>query len=144
MLLRFCLLRHDTESHSPQGVFQAAFALRDAGQLEHHEEVWLERGLAWLRMHLPSPDCLGDDSNHRAISWFKPTARNAIDKVRGIVALLEARGIAVRMITTDDPGTVVYEDKWQVVAKPRRGRANRRGRSSRSLLTRPKRQAGER
>ena len=131
MLIRFCLLRRDTESHSPQGVFQAAIELRDSGQLETYEEEWLERDLAWLRMHLHSPDCLRDDGNHRAISWFKPGARNAIDKVRGIVALLESRGITVRMITTVDAGTIVYEDGWQVVAKPWRARAKRVRRANR-------------
>lgn len=131
-LLRFCVLRPDAESHSPRGVFHAAMELRDAGQLEQHEEAWLERELAWLRMHLPSPDCLRDDGNHRAICWFKPTAKTAIDKVRGIVAMLDSRGIVVQMITTDDPGTLVYEDKWQVVAKPHRNRAKQKSRSKRA------------
>ncbi len=126
MLIRFCVLKPDSQSHSPQGVFQAAFALRDLGELEPYEEEWLERDLAWLRMHLPSPDCLREDGNHRAICWFKPCAKNAIDRVRGIVAMLESRGIVVRMLTTADPGAVVYEDRWQVAAKPRRVRARRR------------------
>ncbi len=120
MLVRFCLLRRDPYSHSPQGVFQAAIELRDAGQLEAYEEEWLERDLGWLRMHLPSPPCLRDEGNHRAICWFKPTARSAIDRVRGIVALLETHGLTVRMVTTAEPGSVIYEDEWQVVAKPRR------------------------
>jgi hypothetical protein len=120
VLVRFCLPRRDAESHSPQGVFQAAIELRDAGELEPYEEEWLERDLGWLRMHLPSPDCLRDEGNHRAICWFKPGARAAIDKVRGIVALLQSRGLVVQMVTTAAPGTVVYEDKWQVVAKPPR------------------------
>ena len=123
MLVRFCLLRRDPHSHSSQGVFQAAIGLRDAGQLEPNEEDWLERELGWLRMHLPSPDCLRDAENDRAICWFKPGAKRAIDKVRGIVALLQARGVNVTMETTADPGTVLYEDMWQVVAKPRRLRA---------------------
>jgi hypothetical protein len=120
MLVRFCLLGRDPYSHSPQGVFQAAIELRDRGLLEPYEEEWLERDLGWLRMHLPSPDCLKDAGNDRAICWFKPGARRAIDKVRGIVALLETRSIHVRMVTSADPGTIVYEDAWQVVAKPRR------------------------
>lgn len=128
MLVRFCLLRHDAYSHSPQGVFQAAFELRDSGQLEPYEEEWLERDMAWLRMHLPAPECLRDDDNHRAICWFKPTASHAIDKVRGIVALLDSRDVVVRMITTANPGSVVYEDRWQVVAKPWRGRSRLRSR----------------
>jgi hypothetical protein len=131
MFVRFCLRRPDANSHSPQGVFQAAMGLRDAGELEPYEEEWLERDLGWLRMHLPSPDCLRDWGNHRAICWFRPTARDAIDKVRGMVALLESRGIIVQMVTTADPGTVVYEDRWQVVAKPLRRRAARRRRTPR-------------
>ncbi|HJZ94772.1 MAG TPA: hypothetical protein VKE40_28155 [Gemmataceae bacterium] len=131
MLVRFCLRRRDADSHSPQGVFQAAIELRDAGQLEPYEEEWLERDLGWLRMHLPSPDCLRDEGNHRAICWFKPGARQAIDKVRGIVALRETRGIVVQMVTTADPGTVLYEDKWQVVAKPLRRQAARSRRTRR-------------
>jgi hypothetical protein len=131
MLLRFCLLRRDPGSHSPQGVFQAAFEIRDSGQLEPYEEEWLERELSWLRMHLPSPPCLRDEGNDRAISWFKPGAKRAIEKVRGIVALLESRGITVTMVTSADPGTIIYEDGSQVVAKPRRpGAIRRRGNRS--------------
>jgi len=64
----------------------------------------------------------------RAICWFKPEAQRAIEKVRGIVALLEVKGIPVEMVTTADAGTVIHEDKWQVVAKPPRKRAVRRRR----------------
>jgi len=126
MLVRFCILRRDPDSHSPQGIFQAALEFRDDGQLEPYEEEWLERELRWLRMHLPSPDCLRDEGNERAICWFKPEAQQVIEKVRGIVALLETKGVPVEMQTTSEPGTVVYEDKWQVVAKPRRNRVTGR------------------
>jgi len=122
MLIRFCMLFRDSFSHSRQGVFHAAFNLRDNGQLEGYEEEWLEREMSWLRMHLPAPECLRDPRNERAICWFKPDAKRAIEKVRGLVALLEAKGLPVETITTHDAGTVLYEDKWQVVAKPRRKR----------------------
>jgi hypothetical protein len=127
VLVRFCILRRDPDSHSDQGVFQAAFKLRDEGVLESFEEEWLERELKWLRMHLPSPDCLRDDGNHRAISWFKQDAKTPIEKIRSIVALLESKGVAVKMITTANPGSVLYEDKYQVVAKARRKRAAKKG-----------------
>ena len=111
------------------GVFQAAVMLRDDGGLEPFEEDWLERELSWLRMHLPSPDCLRREGNERAVCWFKPDAHRPIEKVRGIVALLETKDIPVEMVKTASAGTVVYEDKWQVVAKPGRSRGvGRRGR----------------
>jgi len=125
MLIRFCILKRDSDSNSPQGVFQAAIELRENGMLEAFEEDWLEQELRWLRMHLPSPDCLRDEGNERAICWFKPEAKQAIDKVRGIVALLETKGVPVEMVTTAHAGKMIYEDKWQVVAKPRRKRAAR-------------------
>jgi len=39
-----------------------------------------------------------------------------------LVALLREHGYHVDVLKTDDPGIVLYEDKWQVVAKPRKGR----------------------
>ncbi len=122
MLIRFCTLVRDPDSHSPQGVFQAALRLRNAGQMEAYEEAWLESELSWLRMHLPSPGCLRDRGNQRAICWFRHDASRPIGKVRGIVALLESKGIVVEMVTSADPGKIIYQDRWQVVAKPLRNR----------------------
>lgn len=127
MLIRFCTHYRSSLSHSPEGVFQAAFELRNQGKLEQYEEDWLEEELRWLRMHLPSPGCLREDGNERAICWFKPDAQRAIEKVRGIVALLETKDVFVQQVATAQPGAIIYEDKWQVVAKPwRRGAGKRR------------------
>ncbi len=35
--------------------------------------------------------------------------------------VLEAHGYHFNVLHTRDPGIVVYEDDWQVVAKPRKG-----------------------
>ena len=43
--------------------------------------------------------------------------------MHGIVALLAEHGIHARMIQTDRPGYVVYEDPFQVAAEPFRGDA---------------------
>ena len=120
MYVRFVILKQDHQSHSNQGVIQAAIELRDSGKLTTEEYNWLESELAWLRMHLKSPACLRKDGNDRAISWFHPRATRPIGKVRSIISLLKEHGVHVEMVKTDDPGTVIYEDGWQVVAKPRR------------------------
>ena len=108
------------------GVIQAAIELQDSGDLEAHEREWFGGELAWLDKHLKSPACLREPGNHRAISRFQPRANGPIEKAQSIVALLEEHGVRVRMVTTDDPGTIIYEDAWQVVAKPR-GRKRSRG-----------------
>lgn len=117
--IRFVTARQDPDSGFLEGIFQVAYAVRDSGTLESWEE-WLERELTWLKIHLKSPDVLRDPGNRRAISWFHPRALRPIEKVRSIAALLEEKGEAVRMIKTRDTGIVIYEDGWQVVAKPRR------------------------
>lgn len=124
MYVRFVILRKDQESHQPLGVLQAAFELRDSGKLEPHEIEWLESELAWLRMHLKSPSCLREPGNHRAISWFHPRAERPIEKIRSIGALLGEHGFHVEMVKSNDPGVVIYEDGWQVVAKPYRRKNN--------------------
>ena len=123
MLIRFCALWRDPISHSRQGVVHAACRLLDDGLLEPYEEEWLENDLSWLNMHLPIPCCLGKTDNDRAICWFRPDARKMIDRMRGVVALLETKGVPVETVKTLDPGTVIYHDQWQVIAKPRRKRS---------------------
>jgi hypothetical protein len=120
MFVRFVILKRDGESGSQLGIFQAAMQLRNSGALAPHEVEWLERDLGWLRMHLKSPACLREPGNRRAICWFHPRAVRPIEEARGIAALLQEHGLFVRTLTTSDPGIVMYEDGFQVVAKPRR------------------------
>ena len=54
----------------------------------------------------------------KAISWFKHTAHDHLDRVRVLVAILHDHGVSVRMIKTQRVGYVVYEDKYQIVAEP--------------------------
>ncbi len=126
MDIRFVTAKRCDQSGAMTGVFQAAFSLQERDVLEAWEEEWLERELAWLKMHLKSPACLSEPENRRAICWFHPRARRAIDKVRSIAALLAEHGELVTMKKTTDPGIVIYEDGWQVAAKPRHKRQRRR------------------
>ena len=47
-----------------------------------------------------------------------PCALLPVEKAREVAALLNAHDIATRMISTDRPGYVVYEDDFQVAAEP--------------------------
>ncbi len=131
MYVRFVIPKQDLESHSLLGVFQAVFELREAGMLLPHEEQWLDAEIDWLNEHLKEPDCLGEPGTHRAISWFRSCATDPIEKVRSIVALLREKGLPVEMIKADNPGTILYEDDWQVVAIPprKKPRNNQSGRT---------------
>lgn len=121
--LRFVVSELDPDSGRRQGVLQAAFALRDRGELSPEELATLSAVERWLDAKLPKPARFSRKRNnsHRtptALSWFKDNAREHIAKVRVVSALLEARGVVVSTIATDRPGYVVYEDELQVVAEP--------------------------
>jgi hypothetical protein len=121
--LRFVVSDLDPDSGRRQGVLQAAFTLRDRGELSPEELAALSTVGHWLDEHLPKPARFTRKRNHShrtpmALSWFKDTAREHVAKVRVIAALLEARGVVVFTVTTERPGYVVYEDDFQVVAEP--------------------------
>ena len=127
MFLRFVILRRDGDSHREQGIFQAAYHLRDTNGLAAHEWDWLMRELAWFHMHLKSPAELRRSGTQRAICWFKPTAAKAIDRARAVCAVLETKDLHTTMLKTAEPGQILYEDGLQVVAfPPRRRRGPRR------------------
>jgi hypothetical protein len=52
------------------------------------------------------------------VCWFKPEARDAISRVWQMADLVESIGIPVRVYLKHRPGTIVYEDDFQVAALP--------------------------
>ena len=99
----------------------AAHTLRDEGDISAQEHEALRSALAWFNDHLPIPTVLADGEHRRAISWFKPTAVEAIRRMWTLKEFLDAHGQHVNVLRTTDPGTVLYQDDWQVIAKPQKG-----------------------
>lgn len=60
------------------------------------------------------------------MAWFKATALPMIDRVSGYLTILDRHGIGWERLDTDTPGTVVYDDPWQIVAEPAPARGDRR------------------
>jgi hypothetical protein len=120
MYLRFEGLRRNNTSKSRLGLFQLAFELRDEGDIPTYSHDQLLTHLGWLTEHVKSPKILQKDQHHRAISWFHPRAKEPLKHVRAIKVILEEAGYYIEQVETRDPGVVIYEDDWQVVAKPRK------------------------
>ncbi len=76
----------------------------------------------WFNKHLDKPASFNRSAKphakNKAISWFKPTATDHIDKMRKLTTIIEGHGIHVHTISTDRPGYIVYEDKYQITAEP--------------------------
>jgi hypothetical protein len=112
----------------PAGAF--AHACGGAGGGYAHVEAGgavraaLRAELNWFNANLPVPrrrafqvkSCRAwrDDG----ICWFADDAREMIAHAFTLAALLGECGVPVRKVATARPGTILYRDDWQIVAKP--------------------------
>jgi len=120
MYLRLNILRKDEYSHARQGALAAGNLLGDEGDLDSYEYTSLCTSLTWFNKYLRVPAILNEQVCERAISWFKSEARSPIDQMWELVAILQVLGVGFHLFTTDNPGSIDYEDDWQLVAKPHR------------------------
>jgi hypothetical protein len=125
MYLRFQTKIPDPQSGRPTGILVAAHQLRDSNRISVPDEAWLRDYLSYFNKHLKIPACLKEPEHRRAISWFKEGSK-MIDRVWNLKAFLEEQDIFIDVITTRDPGTLIYEDGHQVVARSiRKTKANK-------------------
>lgn len=124
MFVRFVVGDETENPYWLTGVFTSARMLRDEGKLYKYESEWLEEIYDWFNKHLPCPPF---EQKHKAqewtkdaVSWFRDDAEEPMKRIWDLVALLRQHDVPVRMVTTDDPGEIVYSDDCQVVAETRR------------------------
>lgn len=103
------------------GVITEARLLRDAGELYDYESERLEAIYDWFDEHLPCPPFhrkrRSGEWTRDAVAWFRAEAVEPIRRIWDIVAILREHGVPVRMVTTERPGKIVYEDEFQIVAE---------------------------
>lgn len=103
---------------SKSGIFHLAYELRQFVTLTHYHNTELCSCLSWFNEHLEPPYILGDPKNRAAICWFKDCAHEPLKRIWAIKFLLEEYGIWVESVTVKKPGYILYEDEWQVAARP--------------------------
>jgi hypothetical protein len=135
MFVRF-VVGSDAEDPSwLTGVITEARLLLDAGELDRHEARPLDETFEWFNDHLPCPPFekkrRSGEWSRDAVSWFRDDAGEPLGRIWDIVALLEEHGVPVRLVKTDQPGTIVYSDRYQVVAETPSRAWRRRRRESR-------------
>ena len=120
--VRFVTMRLDPDSHTRQGVFQAAAALVDANELSDEELEELQQARRWFHDHLDAPDRFARSRKRRAapkaISWFKSTATEYVSRMHALCAILNRHGVRTELITSTRPGYIVFEDDHQIAAEP--------------------------
>ncbi len=118
MYIRFQGQQPNLGTASKLGIFQLTIQLRDADTTPLYVSNEIERNLSWLRQHLKSPAILKKGESFRAISWFKPAAKEPLKRIWSLKAILEDHGYRIDLLKEKDIGQIIYEDGWQAIARP--------------------------
>ena len=122
MYLRFVIEKNDEESGRKKGLFIAMDELIQDSTLYDYEIKMPEDIYEWFKKNLRVPRVQSAQSNKyrkpMAISWFKSSATDHIEKMRQYAQILIEHGVLVTQVTSERPGKIVYEDQYQVAAIP--------------------------
>jgi hypothetical protein len=122
MFIRFVTDRIDEDTGKPLGVFSVAYDLLEEASLADFERSEIRETLNWFKSNLPIPGRFVRSRKPRredkGMCWFKSTATESMRQIRYLVQLVAGQGVAVRALMMKQPGYLIYEDDFQVVAEP--------------------------
>ncbi|MEZ5471179.1 MAG: hypothetical protein R3E90_05315 [Marinicella sp.] len=122
VFIRFVVEIRDQESHEYKGLFNAMDELLESNELFDWEDKKQEEIYLWFKKNLKVPHVQSSESNYyakpKAISWFKDSAKQHIEKMRQYAQILQSHEYSVLQLITDRPGKVLYEDDYQIAAIP--------------------------
>ncbi len=101
------------------GIFVAVDHLRRADRLtEDEEELYFDID-DWFEVNLPNPPFYADGNSVGAVTWFKYSASSEmLKRLEPLCHILTKHGVEWVAAESSDPGTVMYEDDFQVGVIP--------------------------
>ncbi|MEP3655394.1 MAG: hypothetical protein ABJO36_10915 [Litorimonas sp.] len=108
------------------GLFQAVIHCRDNVDMPTWLHAQIIEEFEWFKEYLPSPDdkyfryWYVRDFHWDSICWFKASAHQMINRAWALKALIEETGMPLSVVGTKNPGSIRYEDRYQIVANPLR------------------------
>jgi hypothetical protein len=121
--IRFVCFQSIGRQRSRLGLFKA---ISEAVESEHAAgwAIAEARELSgWFNDNLAIPKAFSTGGHkgfgQPGLSWFKPVATEHIRRMHRLKLALEECGIHVEVLTTRDPGLIVWQDQFQIVAEPR-------------------------
>jgi len=121
--VRFVCFQSIGRQRSRLGLFKAI----DEAIESEHASGWAiaeARNLSgWFDANLAIPQTFSAGGHkgygQPGLSWFKPSAAEHIRRMHSLRTALVECGIHVEVLTTRDPGFIVWQDEHQIVAEPR-------------------------
>ncbi|MGW0810470.1 hypothetical protein [Nonomuraea sp. NPDC002799] len=102
----------------PVGIFAACHHLRQNGRLTTADDDLFTKVDDWFIARLPYPPFYADGNTIRAVPWFKPTALALIAALAPLEDLLRRYEVPYDIVRSPDPGSIIYEDDFQVGVLP--------------------------
>ncbi|MDH7447235.1 hypothetical protein QBK95_16455 [Aquimarina sp. 2201CG14-23] len=118
--LRFVASVDSEEARNQNGLFTELQILKDKNQLFDYQIGFLEDTFIYFNDNLPVPPYSRKNIPKEAVAWFKDTAQEFINKMWDLVTILEENDVNTRVLKTDKPDMILYEDEFQVVAKSKK------------------------
>ena len=118
--VRFIVITDHDDRTRCTGVVASLRILGEEGKLPDYHVAYSREIFDKLNADMPCPPFETKNIDSDGVCWFKSTATKWIAAFRDIVAILEDSDIQTRMLHTDTPGMIIYEDEIQVVAKSHR------------------------
>lgn len=126
MYIRFVVGLESESSRMQTGIITEAWLRAEDCELEDYQINELHELVDWLNNNLPCPS-FEDNNWGNGVCWFKDNAEKPIKIVWNIVNLLKQASVPIRMLRTEHPGVILYEDDYQVVAIEHKLHNRRRG-----------------
>jgi len=121
--VRFQSTEPNDEGRHP-GFFGLINNLSRSGRLTPGQEEFRRTNHAWYEAHYTNPATVDpavyDHAvNPGATAWFKESAEALVARTAGYLEILGAHGIRCdRLVASEPPGRVIYEDEDQIVVVP--------------------------
>ncbi|MXO90726.1 hypothetical protein [Pontixanthobacter aquaemixtae] len=120
--VRFVCYRRVESQKQRLGLFQAFDEARDCDFAPSWALKQIGELSDWFQQHLTVPSQFSRGGwkgrGQPGLSWFKPAAADHIRQMHQLKLALEACGVHVDILTTRDPGHIIWQDEYQVVAEP--------------------------
>ena len=119
---KFITLFLDDIDDEEKGFYNAALYLNEFGILSEEKKKKLENNLKWIDSNLNKRPDFNQNQDEFSLdipmTWLKGNASEHIIRMNEIKDIMEENDILVEVLETDDLGTILYEDEFQVVALP--------------------------
>ncbi len=98
------------------GMFTTAYDMLESPDIDPEDLRLLKKTLCWFERELPVPPA--QKSYGHCVFWFKSESTEITNHAWFLIEILKRYDHDVRMIKSNKPGYIIYEDDHQVGAVP--------------------------